>query len=636
MAPLARRPAAFALLACTLLSLPTTAQRPLPHPLDRSRDWQAAVTAGTHTEDGKPGPQHWTDFASYQIEIELVPGSAEVIGRQRATYHNRSPEPLRELLLHLRQNLYTATAVRNVPVQITAGIAVDRVVVAGQPVDASIDGTRMLVPLPEALAPDGKVELALEFSFVVPEGEAPRMGREGNELFFVGYWYPQFAVRDCVRGWVAEPYLGESEFYMPYADYEVAITLPQGWLCAATGTLQNPAEVLTDASREALAKAATASETVPIVGKRALERGEATQTRDDGKLVWRFQAKNVRDFAFGACPTWRWDASSALVGDRDGDGAPDRCLVQTFYRRPNAAWRPSCKFAQHTIEHLSQWLAPYPWPHATVVEGILGGGMEYPMLTLCGDQRIAFGQQSLIAHELGHMWFPMLVGNDETAFGWQDEGLVDFYTELLESDYWRRDRTKKAPSSMRQYAQYAAQGLDREPMLRHADHLQFRESYGFLSYTKPAAVLQQLARWLGEDKVTAALRDYTQAWRFAHPTPEDFFASMNRSLGQDLDWYWSTWWTTTWTLDHAVGAVTNGEQGATVVIRDEGRAPHPAFVRVRFLDGTTQDAEVPVGTWLAGATTATLTFAKSVVEVTIDPEQRTLDVDRDDNRWAAK
>lgn len=636
MAPLARRPFAFALFACALLSLPTAAQRPLPHPLDRSRDWQAAVAAGTHTEDGKPGPQHWTDFASYQIDVELVPGSAEVIGRQRATYHNRSPEPLRELLLHLRQNLHTATAVRNVPVQITAGIAVDRVVVAGQPVEPSIDGTRLLVPLPAALPPDGKVELALEFSFVVPEGEAPRMGREGNELFFVGYWYPQFAVRDCVRGWVAEPYLGESEFYMPYADYEVAVTLPQGWLCAATGTLQNPSDVLTEASREALAKAATASETVSIVGKRALERGEATRAGTDGKLVWRFQAQNVRDFAFGACPTWRWDASSALVGDRDGDGAPDRCLVHTFYRRPNAAWRPSCKFAQHTIEHLSQWLTPYPWPHATVVEGILGGGMEYPMLTLCGDQRIAFGQQSLIAHELAHMWFPMLVGNDETAFGWQDEGLVDFHTELLESDYWRRDRTKKAPSSMRQYVQYAAAGLDREPMLRHADHLQFRESYGFLCYTKPAAMLQQLARWLGEDKVQAALRDYAMAWRFAHPTPEDFFASMNRSLGQDLDWYWSTWWTTTWTLDHAVGEVQNGENGATVVIRDEGRAPHPAFVRVRFADGTTQDAEVPVGTWLAGATTATLTFGKAVVEVTIDPEQRTLDVDRDDNRWVAK
>ena len=129
---------------------------------------------------------------------------------------------------------------------------------------------------------------------------------------------------------------------------------------------------------------------------------------------------------------------------------------------------------------------------------------------------------------------------------------------------------------MRQYVQYAAAGLDREPMLRHADHLQFRESYGFLCYTKPAAMLQQLARWLGEDKVQAALRDYAMAWRFAHPTPEDFFASMNRSLGQDLDWYWSTWWTTTWTLDHAVGEVQNGENGATVVIRDEGRAPHPA------------------------------------------------------------
>ena len=649
MPTLAFRAFVRTLAAFGLATVAAAQERPRPHPLEPSREWRAAVRAGTHTADGRPGPAHWTDHARYEISAELDPGLARVQGSVRMTYHNRSPEPLRELWVHLRQNLYAPDAVRNVPVAITGGMQIERVQLDGAAIMPSVRGTRMEVTLPEPLPPGGTTTLAMDFAFTVPNGEAPRMGREGSELFFLGYWYPQFAVRDCVRGWVCEPYLGESEFYMPLADYEFALTLPAGWLVTATGVLQNPDDVLTERAQQALQRAATSAEIVPIVGRADRERGEATRASENGKLTWRFRAEQVRDVAIGASSQWQWDAIAADVGDRDGDDRADRCLVQTFYRRQTMAWRPSCTFAKHTIERMSQWVAPYPWPHATVVEGILGGGMEYPMLTLCGDQHTAFAQQSLIAHELAHMWFPMQVGSDETAFGWQDEGLVDFYTELLERDHWRRAAGRRAPSSMRDCVTFMQAGLDREPMLRHADHLQYPESYVYLCYTKPAAVLQQLARWLGEDAVTAALRDYARTWRFLHPTPEDFFASMNRALGQDLDWYWSTWWTETWTLDHAVGAVQNSGPelataaasigatvGATVEILDRGTAPHPAFVRVRFADGTRQDVVVPVDTWLGGARTATLTFAQPVVDVQIDPDHKTLDVNRDDNRWSRK
>jgi aminopeptidase N len=246
--------------------------------------------------------------------------------------------------------------------------------------------------------------------------------------------------------------------------------------------------------------------------------------------------------------------------------------------------------------------------------------------------RVPMANQSLIAHELAHMWFPMIVGNNETRCGWQDEGLVEFFTAILEREFWQRTR----PGAIRELAATQALGLDKEPMLRHADHLEHTESYVLLCYTKPCAVLQQLAGLFGEDRVVAALRDYARAWQFLHPEPEDFFAMMNAGLGEDLGWYWSTWWTTTWRLDHAIGAVevTDGEAASTkVTIHDLGRAPHPVVVRATFADGSTAERTVPVATWLGGKVTAEVTFEGAAARVELDPEARTVDCDRANNVW---
>jgi hypothetical protein len=616
-----------------LLAL-AAAQRPLPHPIDPSPEWQRAVENGTRTAGGRPGTAMWRNTASYVLSAQLDPTTARVQGRVRATYHNRSPHELGSLVLHLRQNLHAPDAVRNIAVEVTGGMQLDDVTIDGQPAETERRGTVLEVGLRGPLLPGKDAVFEASFAFTVPEGEAPRMGREGHSLYFLGYWYPQFAVLDDVRGWVAEPYLGESEFYMPYADYEVAFTAPVGWLVAATGELQNPDEVLTEKARTALAAAKQSRRSVPIVSKQDLDAGEATAlaTNEQRTQTWRFAAQNVRDVAIATGNGYVWDAALAEVGDRDGDGTADQALVHAFYRPRARSWRRAAEFAQHAIERLSHHVLPYPYPHATVVEGILGGGMEYPMLTLCGDQRVPMANQSLIAHELAHMWFPMIVGNNETRSGWQDEGLVEFFTAILEREFWQRTR----PGAIRELAATQALGLDREPMLRHADHLEHPESYVLLCYTKPCAVLQQLAGLFGEDRVIAALRGYARAWQFLHPEPEDFFAMMNAGLGEDLGWYWSTWWTTTWRLDHAIGGVevTDGEAASTkVTIHDLGRAPHPVVVRATFADGKTAERTVPVATWLGGKITAEVTFEGAAVRIELDPEARTVDCDRANNVW---
>jgi hypothetical protein len=626
-------PARVALFS--LLTTLAAQARPLPHPLEPTPEWLGAVDAGTRTRDGRPGPSAWTSFAHYTIAAELDPDAARVHGTVEMTFHNRSPHELGSLGIHLRQNLHAPDAVRNLHVEVTGGFELGAWTLDGKPANTAQRGTVLELFLPEPLAPGGKTTAAVEFAFTVPDGEAPRMGRDGSALFFLGYWYPQFAVVDDVRGLVAEPYLGESEFYMDWADYDVALTVPKGWLVQATGTLQNAADVLPEAIRKGLADAATGDAIVHVVTQKQLDNAAVATADAAPTRTWRFRAERVRDFAWTTSPEFLWDATSAEVSDRDGDGKPDRTLVSVLYRKQAAAWRQACKQAQHTIRTMSRWLVPYPYPHATAVEGILGGGMEYPMLVLCGDQRTPFANQSLIAHELTHMWFPMLVGNDETAFGWQDEGLTDWFTARLENDFWQQQRPSAA---QRDYRSVVEAGGDREPMLTHADHLRWPQSYVYLCYTKPAAVLQQLAGLVGEDKLVAALQDYARTWSFAHPTPEDFFAAMDRSLGQDLGWYWSTWWTETWTLDHAIDAVrpTADGSGTEVVVVDRGKAPHPATVQVTFADGRTAEQTVPVTKWLAGERSVVLTFPGTITAARLDPRQTTLDVERGNDTWEAK
>ncbi|MCR9245898.1 MAG: M1 family metallopeptidase [bacterium] len=605
--------------------------RPLPHPLDTTPEFERAVRNGTRTADGRPGAKAWRDRQSYVIDAELVPERHRVEGTVTMTYENGSPEPLEDLVIHLRQNLHAPTARRNIEVEVTGGMSINRVQLDGRAAPHWVDGTVMTIQLREPVPKGGRATVTMTFAFNVPAGEAPRMGRDGAEVYFLGYWYPQFAVRDDVNGWVAEQYLGGSEFYMGYGDYEVALTAPAGYLVQATGTLQNTDAVLTEKARAALQRATKTARRVTIVSATDVAAGQATLPGKGGRLTWKFRAQNVRDFAVSAANGYVWDAIRTEVGDRDGDGQPDHCLSQALYRPTATTWRRGAKYARHAIEWLSENVMPYPWPHATVVEGILGGGMEYPMITLCGDQENGVALQSLVAHELAHMWFPMIVGSNEKAHVWQDEGIVDFYTELIDAAYWRRKTAGRRTTAI--YRDIANAGQDREPLLTHADHLVDQDNYYLNGYIKPAALLHQLAGLFGRDAVLRALRSYAEDWRYAHPYPIDFFRSMNAALGADLDWYWSSWWSETWTLDHAIATVRDVDGGTEVVVADRGRAICPATVRVTYGDGSTASQTVPAATWLTGAREATLRFGPDVVRAIVDPDHCTLDLDDGNDQW---
>ena len=625
---------------------PTAApSRPIPYPVFETRAFTRAVERGTRTRTGEPGPNYWQQFARYRIDAELVPTTSLVNGRETVRYFNRSPDTLRAVWIYLNQNLFAPTAARVESVPVTGGMEILRVAAWGQALSKRdtgagywVNGTLMRVSLPRALSPRDSLDLDIAWAFQVPPDGAPREGTTGD-VFMIAYWYPQLAVYDELTGWQIDPYLGTAEFYMDYADYDVNLTVPQGWLVGATGELTNAADVLSRQTRDRLAEARRGASVVHVV--REQDRGagpsKATNTGFDGVVTWRFRANNVRDFDWGASSKFLWDATIAVVGDRDADHKVDTTIVNTFYR-PEArrwAWDKSAEYERNVVEFLSSYLWPYPWQQMTALEGPVScSGMEYPMLTCIGGPRDTLSLYSVQVHETAHMWFPMQVGSDERRYAWQDEGLTRFsQAQGMQAYFKGYDRERISRD-----AYIALARTDSEvPLMRPGDQYPVgTPAYGIASYDKMSTNMTALRALLGNDAFLSAYRTYGLRWTDKHPSPYDFFNTFNSMSGRDLSWFWRTWWYETWTLDQAIGSVTPAGGKLAVTIEDRGLAPMPVRLAVTR-GGRVERREIPVDVWLSGARRYTLLLddAATVTAIEIDPENAFPDTDRSNNRWLA-
>ena len=629
------------LLLVMLVPIVAAAQpaRPIPYPVIPPSFFEAAVTNGTRTTTGVPGADYWMNRARYDTEATLRPDQNLLVGRGSVRYWNESPDALEVMYLHLRQNMLRPEALRNWPIQeTTEGMEMQLVAVGGTPLQVrppaagagyAVQGTLMRITLPAPLAPGDSVDLSFEWQFTVPEG-APRMGRDST-AFFLGYWYPQIGVYDDLRGWDVEPYRGAGEFYMDFADYDVSIRAPEGWLVAATGLLQNPEEVLSEPVRERLATAATSEEPVSIVSAEQRGAGLATIDADDDTLVWRFTAQQVRDFAFGASPAYVWDAAAAVVGDVGADGTADTALVHALYRPEMGSWGRAAEFGQFTLEHLSGLIMPYPYPQASAVEGPFPfGGIEYPMITLMGGNVPPRPLFEMTAHEFAHNWWPMVVSSNEKRYMWLDEGPTHFATQLAGSAFFQ------GWNSFNPDALYFESAGEETPIMRHADLYPSIQDLLTAIYPKTKMTFDLIGGLYGEGQALEALRTYTHRWAFRHPSPWDFFNTVEDVIGEDLDWLWTSWFYENWTLDQAVAAVEASDRGLLVTVEDLGLMPTPVPVEVTYADGSVSEQTLPVSAWLAGNRSAVMLFPSGdVSEVVIDPAGALPDVNRENNRWIA-
>jgi hypothetical protein len=449
------------------------------------------------------------------------------------------------------------------------------------------------------------------------------------------------SVFDNMNGWNNQPYMGNAEFYDEFGDYDVEISVPTGWSVMATGELGNASEVYSAVTLDRLAEAATSDEKVTIADQASRGAGTVTAEGVDGTLTYRFTAENVRDFTWTTSNVQNWDASSAVVADRDDDGADDRVLVHSFWREDRAPlWSEQWLYAKQSVEHHSRYTGlAYPWPHMTSVEGadIITGGMEFPMMTLIGPY--ATGEEptdlfNVTSHEIGHMWIPMIVGTDEKRYAWMDEGSTTFLEDESKMEYWPGVDHHRVES--RTYLQIAVAGQE-QTMMRHGDFYEPGPGYGVASYPKPAAMMVALRHVMGEEPWSEAYRTFIDEWAWKHPTPWDFFNTFERFAEEDLDWFWTSFYFETWTMDHAVASVTPVPGGgARIVIEDRSNAIYPASVRIRTSNGQTIEREIPATHWLEGNTTFEIELdgsAGSVNRVEVDPGGYAPDVDRSNNLW---
>ena len=563
----------------------------------------------TRLANGAPGPKYWQNRADYDLHATLDTAAHTIRGSLTLRYTNNSPDVLKTMWFQTEQDPDEPISrfVQDVHGKLT-------------PVTLANHNTETEVTLAAPIKPGETATFQVDWQFNKFHG-----GRTAHQgvLYEVAQWYPRVNVYDDVKGWNTEPYTTGAEFFLDYGDYTLTVTAPAGYIIAATGTLDNAKDVLTPTEISRLAVAAKADTVVRVVTQPELESGAARPTKD-GTLTWKFHAKNVRDAVWCAAPDFQWDATSW-----------HGVLAQSYYQPPAASiWNEAADMARMSIQEYSERWFPYPYPQVSVVAGPVFG-MEYPMLSMDGMVQSNTMLYSVITHEVGHNWFPMIVGSNERVHTWQDEGFNQFINTFSEARRYPQggDQAARAVTYVRGLGQSMAQGQD--------EVLETGQVIGNSGgqYFKTAAVLQMLRRdVMGPETFDKGLRTYIQRWAYKHPTPMDFFRTMSDVAGKNLDWYWREMFLEDPKFDQAIDSVQVNGTHVRVVYGNQAPGVLPLLVRVTFADSTKQDFTYPVDIWKAGTTyVATYDFpGKTVKEIRIDPERHFIDALRTNNIWTAK
>ena len=597
--------------------------------------------------NGLPGPDYWQNRADYQIHVTLDPAAKTISGSADIAYTNHSPDALDVLWLQLDQNLYRpgsrgADARGGPPRGNTDGMSIEAVETEqdGQitPVEPLISDTRMQVRLPRALPGNGAgLRLRILYHYTVPAefGGRTAWGRaKAGEIYDIAQWYPRLAVYDDLRGWDPLPFLAQ-EFYLEYGDFDYWVTVPAGMIVAGSGALQNPEEVLTADQRARLAEARNSDATVIV---RSPEEAAAPPPAS-GTRTWHYRMENTRDVSFSASPVFVWDA--ARINLPEGKSS----LAMSFYPAECVGrdkWSRSTEYLKHAVEEFSRRWHPYPWPAAVSVAGPVGG-MEYPGIVFDGIKDAGKELFWITAHEIGHSWFPMIVGFDERRDAWMDEGFNTFI-DVYESDAFNGG--EYAPKRDGEYAPGGGNPVDEilpvladpqaPPILSRADTVMEKYRHPVTYFKSALGLVLLREQILGPERFDPAFRRFIAAWACKHPKPADFFRAMENDAGEDLSWWWRGWYFNNWTLDLAVAKVAyvDGDpaQGALVTVQARDPLIMPVTLRVAYADGTSRDLSLPAETWIRQRSVDIhVPGTQPVLSATLDPEHRIPDRDRSNN-----
>jgi len=632
-------------------------ERPVRRDIPMTGMIQRAFAAGTRDSTGRPGRNYWQLWTDYRIKASLDPATSTVTASETVTIRNNSDSTMRTMVLRLDQNFFRPDVPARLepPSELTEGMQITRLVLNGQameisdtlgmpipgstrrlaPLSSTLKNTSARITLPNPIAAHSTGTLEADWHFRVPRadnGRGSRMGRWADTLYQVAQWYPGVAVSAARRGGggAPEPYLGPAEFYNNYGHFDVSIDVPAGWIVGSTGVLQNPTEVLTPTARERLSHVLESDSVRTIVS--AAERGPGKSTAAGNRLVWHFVADTVGDVAWATSNQFVWDATRATIPGRGP--VPVNMLYLPGHTQQYAQGGP---VVRHALEYYSKLWMPYVYPQLTMVDGP-ELGMEYPMFIMSA----VFAAD----HETGHQWWPMMVGVNETWYGWMDEGFNQYMNILSEADY--AHKPARLDSLGLSYGRIS--GNELEPALMW-DENSAGPLYSFAAYGKAPLMLSSLGGVVGDTAVQRAMSGYASAWRFKHPSPWDYAFFMSNALHRDLGWFWNYWLFTTESVDGSIQDVKTSGRRTTVTVRQNGQMPSPVILKIEFaptgaaikpmsnsqmVDPNTAIVTYPVDVWFAGSRTfnANLDFGgRAITRITLDPNGRFPDRDPTDNIW---
>ncbi len=577
------------------------AQSALPVP----RNWLPAFENGTRSYDGRPGPNYWTNSADYKIKVSLNPQTHLLKGTGQITYHNNSPDTLRQIVLRSYDDIFRYGASRDWPVDsVDVGHTMQinflkvndsAVALSGTRNRLRRRGTNMFLKLPAPLPPQTDIQLSIGWQLIFPFKTHLRMGAYDSTSFFVGYWYPQIAVYDDIDGWDRFNYGGLQEFYNDCNNFDVSISLPPNFVVWATGVLQNPEHLLPQPLLNRYRRALTSDEIVHVLD--SVDVAEQCFGINPKALHWHFKASGVPDFAFACSDHYLWDMVSLTV-DPDADR---RTTIHAAYKASSKDFYEVAQIARASLEFYSRELpgVPFPYPELTVFNG--GGGMEYPMMVNDGSASRHSGTVHVTSHEIAHTYFPFYMGINERKYAWMDEGWATMLPYVLqnrlEPSY---DPVKR---SIQRYLASAGTEWDipmRVPTIVYGPNA-FRPSYRNAAYSRSGVAYLMLQNVMGETRFQKAMRTYISRWHGKHPIPTDFFFTFDRVAGEDLSWFWKPWFYDFGYPDLALTNATQNEGLWSVTVQKTGDMPVPVNVTFTLADSSTVQIQASAAIWKDGA-----------------------------------
>lgn len=604
---------------------------------------------------GQPGPKYWQNRADYKLAVRLNEQTNEIAGTVILTYTNNSPDKLPFIWMQLDQNLFKEGS-RGLAIIPPGGsrngargqkfdggykiksvkiLSIEKGKTTEMDAEHLIEDTRMQVYLPNEIAPGGgQLRLKIEYSFISPDYGSDRMGilnSKNGKIFSVAQWYPRMCVYDDLSGWNSIPYLGPSEFYLEYGDYDISITVPASHIVVGSGELVNPQDVYTIEQQQRWKVAAQSDKTVMI---RSAAEVTNPDSRPKGKeeLTWNFKLKNARDAA--------WASSAAFIIDAARMNLPSGKKSMAISAYPvesdgNDAWGRSTEYTKTSNEFNSKKWLEYPYPAAINVASI-AGGMEYPGIVFCSAKSKSGDLWGVTDHEFGHTWFPMIVGSNERLFGWMDEGFNTFINSLTSNDF-NNGEYRQGKMDMHAVGKVLTNPTY-EPVMSSPDNMK-ESSIGLLAYYKPAIALGILREHIvGKERFDRAFKTYIDRWAYKHPSPDDFFRTIENVTGENLNWFWRGWILNNWKLDQAVVDLkyvkNDFKEGALITIENLEKMAMPVILEIKTKSGKVSRLKLPAEIWERNIRfTFTYPSTEEIVSIVSDPDKVFPDSNPVNNTW---